>query len=99
MPEFPLHSRSESRGKLPDVREKAWEARGLPAALDGAAAIEELKHVALVRLIPGNLHRGNRADIETLDFREDLNLLDELLVLRDRRDGQGIADLAQDLGL
>ena len=35
----------------------------------GAAAVEELKQVALVRLIPGDLHRWNRAQVQTLDER------------------------------
>ena len=39
----------------------------LPGALDGAALVEELEHVPLVRLIPRDLHRRDRAEVQALD--------------------------------
>ncbi len=41
----------------------------LPAALDGAPFIQELKHVAFVRLIPGDFHRWDRAEIQAFNER------------------------------
>src|SRR5712671_1158527 len=56
----------------------------LPRLLDAPALPEELEHVALVRLVPRNLHRGDGADVEALDLGEAHQFIDEVLVLRDR---------------
>ena len=66
---------------------------------DRAALVEELEHVALVRLVPRDLHRGDRAEVEALDQRRVEQLLDERGVLGDRGDDQRRADLREHLAL
>ena len=71
----------------------------LPAAFDGPALVEKLEHVPLVRLIPRDFHRRNRAEVEPLDERGVEQLRGESRVLRDRGHDQRGADFSQHLRL
>ena len=46
--------------------------------------VKKLEHISLVRLVPGNLHRGNRADVQAFDMRKLRYLLDEIFIFCNR---------------
>src|SRR6478736_8648251 len=71
----------------------------LPCPLDAPALPEELEHVALVRLIPRNLHGGNRADVQAVNLWISHHLLDEFRVLGDDRTRERITDLFEHVAL
>lgn len=47
-----------------------------------------LEQIALVRLVPRNLHRRNRPDVQTVNVRRIDQLVDQPLVIGDRGDDQ-----------
>src|SRR5688572_1262512 len=71
----------------------------LPGALDRAALVEELEHVALMRLIPGNLHGRHRPEIEAVNQRRLEQLPTQLRILGDRTHYKGRANLLKHLTL
>lgn len=68
-------------------------------AVDGAALVEELEHIPLMRLIPADLHRADRAEVQSVDGRALQELVGEFRIFRDGGDDQRITDFAQNLGL
>src|SRR5207244_4193114 len=61
--------------------------------LNRPALIQEFKHIPFMRLVPGDFHGRDRAQIKPLDQRRFEQLLAKARVFCDRRYYQGRADL------
>ena len=67
----------------------------LPPAFDAAALPEELEHIALVWLIPGNFHRRNGTDVQSINVRKRGHLINERCVPGDNRGGERVTDVLE----
>src|ERR1044072_3191951 len=61
------------------------------SVLERAARVKMFEEIALVRLIPANLMRGQRADVETIDARQRHERLNQFRIFSDGCNNQGWA--------
>ena len=85
--------RRKSRGGIPGTVHCCW-GRCSCGNFDRPPFIEKIKQVAFVRLVPGDIHGGNGADVEAFDLGRFQQLFDERFVLRQGGHGQRRPDLS-----
>ena len=68
-------------------------------ALDGAAVIEELEEIAFVRLFPLDAVGRVGAEVQAFDVGAEQEAFDEVRILGEGGNDQGLADVGKHLGL
>ena len=78
----------------PVARQSPWQGGASCGNVQGAPFVKELKQVAFVRLVPGNVEGGDGAEVEAFDQGRLQKLFDKRPVPGDGGNGQGRPDSA-----